>query len=155
MKENVYVTFPSLVFHLTLSPSAYPYPCNLLVSDLGIDLRAGNRRMPHHLGYALNWNTCLQGQHAEAVATDIVGQEHECHTPNPRLFPFSLLSRAFHNLIPFPLIAPALSFLLVSPRFSKPPLSYPILPQTSPPFPLSSSNLPFRRVIFFCYLCGA
>ena len=110
MKENVYVTFPSLVFHLTLSPSAYPYPCNLLVSDLGIDLRAGNRRMPHHLGYALNWNTCLQSQHAEAVATDIVGQEHECHTPNPRLFPFSLLSRAFHNLIPFPLIAPALLF---------------------------------------------
>ena len=26
VKENVYVTFPSLIFYLTLSPSAWPYP---------------------------------------------------------------------------------------------------------------------------------
>ena len=30
--------------------------CNLLVGDLGIDLRAGNRRMPHHLSDALDRN---------------------------------------------------------------------------------------------------
>ena len=34
-------------------------PCNLLVSDLGVDLRAGNRRMPHHLSNALNRHTSL------------------------------------------------------------------------------------------------
>ena len=28
-------------------------PCNLLVSDLGVDLRAGNGRMSHHLSDAL------------------------------------------------------------------------------------------------------
>ena len=34
-------------------------PCNLLVGDLGIDLRAGNRRMPHHLSNALDRHTSL------------------------------------------------------------------------------------------------
>ena len=48
--------------------------CNLLVSDLGVDLRAGNGRMSHHLGDALHRNTCLQSQRAETVATDVVAQ---------------------------------------------------------------------------------
>ena len=34
-------------------------PCNLLVGDLGIDLCAGNRRMPHHLSDALDRNSRL------------------------------------------------------------------------------------------------
>ncbi len=34
-------------------------PCNLLVGDLGIDLRAGNRRMLHHLSDALDRHTSL------------------------------------------------------------------------------------------------
>ena len=33
--------------------------CNLLVGDLGVDLRAGNRRMPHHLSDALDRHTGL------------------------------------------------------------------------------------------------
>ena len=33
--------------------------CNLLVGDLGIDLCAGNRRMPHHLSDALDRHTSL------------------------------------------------------------------------------------------------
>ena len=48
--------------------------CNLLVSDLGIDLRAGNGRMPHHLSDALYRNASLQGQRAEAVSCHVVGQ---------------------------------------------------------------------------------
>ena len=49
-------------------------PCNLLVGDLGVDLRAGNGRMSHHLGDAFYRNTCLQSQRTEAVAADMVGQ---------------------------------------------------------------------------------
>ena len=48
--------------------------CNLLVSDLGVDLRAGNRRMPHHLGDALYRNACLQSQRIEAMSSDMPSQ---------------------------------------------------------------------------------
>lgn len=43
-------------------------------SDLGIDLRAGNGRMSHHLGNSLYRNTCLQSQRAETMATDVIAQ---------------------------------------------------------------------------------
>lgn len=36
--------------------------CNLLVVELSVDLRAGNGRMPHHLGNALHRDASLQSQ---------------------------------------------------------------------------------------------
>lgn len=58
--------------------------CNLLVNDLGIDLRGGgNGGMSHHLGNILYRNTCLQSQRAETVASGH-GSSVECehHTPS-------------------------------------------------------------------------
>ncbi len=34
-------------------------PCNLLVRDLNIDLRAGDGGVSHHLGDAFHRNTCF------------------------------------------------------------------------------------------------
>lgn len=51
-------------------------PCNLAIRDLSIDLCAGDGGVSHHLGNALYRNTCLQGQRAEAVATDVVAQRN-------------------------------------------------------------------------------
>lgn len=129
-------------------------PCNLLVSDLGIDLRAGNRRMPHHLGYALNWNTCLQGQHAEAVATDIVGQRSTNATRQTHGFSIQSALTGIPQPNTLSTDSSCPTFLLVSPRFSKPPLSHPILSQTSPPFLSPLAGYPSTGY-FFCYLCRA
>lgn len=46
--------------------------CNLLVGDLGIDLRAGNGGVSHHLGNALHRNTSLQSQRTEAMAGKVL-----------------------------------------------------------------------------------
>lgn len=49
-------------------------PCNLLVGDLGVDLRAGNGGVSHHLGDALYRNTSLQSQRAERMSADMEGE---------------------------------------------------------------------------------
>ena len=56
MKENVYVTFPSLVFFSHFLHQPAHIPCNLLVCDLSVDLCAGNGRMSHHLCNTLYQN---------------------------------------------------------------------------------------------------
>lgn len=60
MKQALYLGYLLILLH-----QSFHIPCNLLVSDLGVDFRAGNGRMSHHLCDALYRNTCLQCQRAE------------------------------------------------------------------------------------------
>lgn len=66
------------LFHLSLYTTLLYQPvhvsCNLLVGDLGINLRVGNGRMSHHLCNTLYRNTCLQSQRAETMPTNVVAQ---------------------------------------------------------------------------------
>lgn len=48
--------------------------CDLLVCDLGVDLRAGDRGVSHHLGDTLHRNTSFQGQCAKAMSCDMPSQ---------------------------------------------------------------------------------
>ena len=64
----------NLSLHNSLLYQLVHIPCNLLVGDLSIDLRAGNGRMPHHLSDALYRNTCLQSQRTEAMSSDMPSQ---------------------------------------------------------------------------------
>lgn len=71
MKQAPYIYTNSTIFFFI---SIYPYPLQSFGRDLGVDLRAGNGRVPHHLGNALYRNTSLQSLRAETVATDVVIQ---------------------------------------------------------------------------------
>ena len=66
--------FLYLDYLLSLLHQPVHIPCNLLVGDLGVDLRAGNGRMSHHLGDALYRNACLQGQRTETMSSNVVAQ---------------------------------------------------------------------------------
>ena len=69
MKQALYLGYLLILLH-----QSFHIPCNLLIGDLSIDLRAGNGRMPHHLGDAFYRNTSLQSQCAEAMPPNVVAQ---------------------------------------------------------------------------------
>lgn len=65
---SVWQTLFCLSLHIFLSYQPVHILCNLLVCDLDIDLRAGNRRVSHHFSNAFYRDACLQSQRAETVA---------------------------------------------------------------------------------------